>query len=290
MGTEKNISIVVDSGSSMRENYPEVIENQVSVLPLEIKFYENGNWVPYLDSEISSEDFYSRMSQSEKLPQTSGAVTGRALDLYKSLSGNSKGVISIHITSLHSVAYESALLAANMVKEVNPEIVIEVIDSKVVSLGTWLLAQKASLLAEQGFPIADIKRQILETIPKVEVFAMLSSLDNLVKGGRITTIAGMLGSFLQIKPIVGFVDGKITQLSKTRTQAKAKQELIHRVSGINEEIVNLTILHTNNESGATELKQDLQQFYSKDIPIYEAGPVLGVHAGPGAVGIALLKK
>jgi len=290
MNKENNVCVVVDSGSSMRESFSEVKEREISVIPLEVKFLENGNWVPYLDSELSPDEFYRKMALSKTLPQTSGAMTGRASKLYESLAEKSNSIISIHITAKHSVAHESALLAAKLVMEINPEVLIEVIDSKLVSIGTWLLAEKAALLSAEGYPLEDIKRLLLEMVPKLDLITFLPSLDNLIKGGRVTALKGMLGNLLNIKPIIGFVDGQITELSKTRTISKAKQELVSRFTGIKEEIVKLAILHTNNEEGARELQMDLASFYPGAIPVYEAGPVLGVHAGSGAVGIAFLKK
>jgi len=290
MNKENRVAVVVDSGCSMRDNFPEVKERNVSVIPLEVKFYEQNNWIPYLDSDLSPQEFYQKMAQSKILPQTSGAITGRATELYTSLDKNTDSILSIHITSRHSVAYESALLATNLMKETNPELYIEVIDSKVLSIGTWFLAEKAAQLSAEGYPLEDIKQLILETVPNIEVLATLSSLDNLIKGGRVPALTGMVGNFLHIKPLIGFVDGKIVQLSKERTAGKAKQGLISRVTGVKKEIVRLGILHTNNEQGALELQEDLAGFYPHDIPIYEAGPVLGVHAGPGAVGVALVKK
>ena len=290
MSRENRVAVVVDSGSSMRENYPEVKERDVAVLPLEVKFYENGQWVAYLDSELTADEFYRKMAEGKKLPQTSGAVTGRATELYKELGKTTKSVISIHVTSKHSVSYESALLATNLVREVDPELVIEVIDSKFVSISTWFLAEKAAALSAAGYPLEDIKRLVLEDIPKIELLTYLSTLDNLIKGGRVPAITGMLGNLMQVKPVVGFVDGQITQLSKNRTIGKAKQELVSRFADTKEEVVNLAILHTNNEQGAKELQEDLARLYPREIPIYEAGPVLGVHAGPGAVGICFLKK
>lgn len=290
MNKENNVCVVVDSGSSMRESSPEVKEREISILPLEVKFLENGTWVPYLDSELSADEFYNKMAESKILPQTSGAVTGRASKLYESLAKESDSIISIHITAKHSVAHESALLAANLVMEANPEVVIEVIDSKIVSIGTWFLAEKAALLSAEGYPLEDIKRLLLETVPKIDLITFLPSLNNLIKGGRVPALKGMIGNLLNIKPIIGFVDGQIRELSKTRTISKAKQELVSRFIGIKEEVVKLAILHTNNEEGARELQTDLASYYPGTIPVYEAGPVLGVHAGSGAVGIALLKK
>jgi len=290
MSIENRTAVVVDSGCSMRVSFTEAVENEVSILPLELKFLENGNWMPYLDSELSPDQFYRKMSESKILPQTSGAITGRASKLYEELAKNTNSIISIHITSRHSVAFESALLAANLVKELNPEVLIEVIDSKFISVATWFLAEKAAQLSAEGYPLEDIKLQLLEMIPKIDLITYLPSLDNLIKGGRVPALTGMIGNLLQIKPVIGFVDGQITELAKSRTIGKAKMELISRFEGTKEEVLKLAILHTNNEEGALELQTDISEYYPRNIPIYEAGPVLGVHAGPGAVGFAILKK
>lgn len=290
MSNENRVAVVVDSGCSMRANYREVAELGVNIVPLEVRFYESGDWVPYLDSDLTPRDFYQKMAQSNKLPQTTGAIVGRATVLYESLGKGTDSIVSVHITSRHSVAHESALLAANQVMEANPGLSIGVIDSRLVSVGTWFLAEKAAGLSLEGYPLKDISRLVGETVPKIELMATLDTLDNLVKGGRVPALTGMLGNFLQIKPLIGFVDGQIVQLAKTRTTGKAKQELIRRVTGVTEEIVDLAILHTNNELGARELREDLAGFYPRKIQIYEAGPVLGVHAGVGAVGVALVKK
>jgi len=289
MSIEKEVRVITDSGSSIRGESLLAKEIEVASVPLDIKFFENNNWVTYQDGEISPEEFYHKMRLSNKLPQTSGAIPGKLLKLYDSYAKEEHPIISIHITSRHSTVWESAILASNMAKEINDHLLIEVIDSKQVSLATWFLVEQAAALAKQGFPLEDIKKITLETIPKIEVFTSLHTLENLVKGGRLSSAANYLGSKLQLRPVAGIVDGEIKLQSVHHTDKKVQAELINRVERVNGEIVKLAILHTNFPEGAQILKEKLATVYPNEIGIYEAGPVLGVHIGEKGLGIALQK-
>lgn len=286
---ENEVRVITDTGSSIRGESTLVKELEVVSVPLDIKFFENNSWVSYQDTDISPEEFYRKMRLSNKLPQTSGAIPGKLLRIYDAYAKEEHPIISIHVTAHHSSVWESAILASNMAKEINDHLLIEVIDSKTVSLATWFLVEQAAILAKQGFPLEDIKKITLETIPKVEVFTSLHTLENLAKGGRLSSAANYLGSKLQIRPIAGLVDGEIKLQSIHRTDKKTQAELINRVERINGEIVKLAIVHTNNIESAQLLKEKLSAFYSNDIGIYEAGPVLGVHVGEKGLGIALQK-
>lgn len=285
---ESKVNVFVDGGSSVRKEDELARELDIDIVPLDIKFYENGQWVSYPDSDISPEDFYQRMKQSTKLPQTSGAISGRLAERYQKLPQDSSAV-SIHITSKHSVSWESGILARQLTQEVRPDLTIEVIDSKTVSLGAWFLAEHAAVLASQGFTAEEIKSEVLSQVPNIDVFAMVASLDNLVKGGRVSGLMGFVGNLIHMNPIMGFEDGKIISLAKPRTVSKAKKELVARVENSTGDIAKLAIIHTNGLENALELKEMLSPVYQGEIIIQEAGPVFGVHLGDGGVGIALLK-
>lgn len=299
MSTENKPEIVSDTGCFIRREGSTSQEYGVNYAPLGISFFENGEWLTYDDSDISPEDFYARMNNSEKLPKTSGAITGKLISIYDSAIKEDRSSISIHITSKHSAVYSSAVLAKSIVEEKYPQIFnkkkphlyIEVIDSKQISVAGGFLAEKAVALANEGYPIKDICKIILETIPKTEIFTTLNSFENVVKGGRLPAAIGAIGDKLQIKPFIAVVDGemKVIKRSLTRTNRNAHKELVRRVENTTGDIVKLAVVHTNNLLGAEELKKSLSQIYSGAIEIFEAGPVLGVHAGAGGLGIALQK-
>jgi DegV family protein with EDD domain len=284
MNLERKVRVVTDSGSSMRPEYEEAKESGITIIPLEVVFTADGQSATYSDFEISPEEFYRKMSQAKELPTTSGAIESKAHQVYQALSRKTNGIVSIHITSQHSAAWETAYLPAEAAKKDIPELSIEVIDSKQASLGVWFLAEMAAKLSQEGASLEEIKQEVLENIPKVQLLATLSTLDNVIKGGRVPALAGYAAKILDIKPIIGIEDGLLREFGRGRTVNKARRNMISMVKD-EVEIVRMAVVHTNDPEAAGEVKEALGEFYKGKIPIYEAGPVLGVHAGEGAVGI-----
>ena len=290
MTPEGKVAVITDSGSSIRPGSPEAEEFGVTIVPLEVKLWENGMYVPYSDAEISSVDFYQRMRSSERLPQTSGSVLGRLTEAYQKLSTRAQSIISIHITSKHSVAWQTAVLAKNLIQEKAPETgPIEVIDSKQVSLATWFPAQLAAELSIKGVALQQIKEEVLEAIAKTQLYVTLQTFDNLIKGGRADEIVkAVFATMLSIYPVLGLADGKLKDFAKARTAQKARGQMIQMVGDAGK-LVRLAVVHTNAIAVAEKVKGALGKIYQGNIPIYEAGPALAVLAGEGAIGIAFQK-
>lgn len=286
MTSERPVAIITDTGSSVRPEDSVARDLGVTILPLNISFYEEGQWIDYHDLQFTSDEFYQKMAVSEKLPKTSGAIIGRALEAYKKISKVNPSIVSVHLTSEHSAIYESALNAANTAREENPDLAIEVIDSRQISIGSWLLVEQAARLSKDGAGIDDIKRITLETIPKIETMAALHDMKHVIAGGRVPAALGFAAMALKINPVLEMRDGKLSEYAKVRTFGKAKQVMIDRVLREDKEIVRLAVIHANNPSGAEEVKTALSEFYSNEICIHESGPVFGVHAGPGSIGVS----
>lgn len=289
MSIENKVAVITDTGSSIHPDSSLAKELGVTVVPLDIKFYENGEWVSYSDANVSTNDFYTKMHTSDKLPQTSGSIPGTLQKLYERYGKEDRPVISIHITSRHSTVWESAILASNLALENHPHLLVSVIDSKSISIPIWFLAEQAAMLANEGYPLKDITRITLETVPKTSVRVALSTFENVVKGGRLSSAAGYLGTKFQLRPILGLVDGEIKFDGLTRTNRNVQNELIKKVEDTKEDIVKLAVIHTNFIEGAELLKESLSKIYSKEIKIYEAGPAIGVHTGEKSLAVALQK-
>jgi len=289
MNVENKVAVVTDSGSSIRTDSPLVKEYGVISVPLDIKFFENGNWIPYEDTDLSPDEFYSKMRASKELPQTSGVTPGKLLKHYEELAKENRPIISIHITSRGSNVCGSATLGSKMALEKYPHLLIEIIDSKQVSIATQFLVEQAAILASEGYPLEDIVKITLETIPKINITAALSTFENIVKGGRLPAAAGFFGSKLEVRPIAGLVDGEVKLQGVTRTNKNAQKELVKRVENVKGEVVKLAIVHTNFEEGALLLREDLRRIYSGKIEIFEAGPALAVHAGERSLGVVTQK-
>lgn len=287
--TPERVAVVTDSGSSIRPEDKEARRLGVTIVPLNVEFFEEGRWVSYPDLTIPLDDFYRRMREEKMLPKTSGAVIGPAVEAYKRLARETNSVISIHITSKHSVAWESAAMGAKQAQEENPELLIKVVDSKQLSLGTWFLTEYAASLSQKGSSLEQIKAEVLEMIPKIQLYVVLETFENLKQGGRAEDVVqAYLASLLRICPILKLKDGKLTLSQMARTPRKARNKMIEMV-GDSGRLAKMGVLHTNVPAMAEEVRAALETFYNGEILVRDAGPVLGVHAGEGAVGIVFQK-
>lgn len=284
------VAVVTDSGTSIRPQDSMAKENNVTIVPLDLKFFENGSYVSHSDLDIGSLEFYQRMREGKKLPQTSGAISGRILETFRQISEKAQSIISVHITSRHSVAWESAVLGKELFRaEVKKDTQIEVVDSKQVSLATWFMAEDAAHLSEKGATLEQIMAELKERMPKISLYAVLESFDNLKSGGRAEDLVkGYLASLLSIYPVLTFVEGKLTQAARARTAQKAREKMVEMVADAGK-LVKLAVLHANAPETADKVREALSKVYKEPIPVYEAGPVLAVHAGEGTVGVAFQK-
>ncbi|HJX59535.1 hypothetical protein A2V61_00375 [Candidatus Woesebacteria bacterium RBG_19FT_COMBO_47_8] len=288
MSPERKVEVVTDSGSSIRPKDTLARESGVTVVPLDLKFFENDQYVSYSDADVETEEFYRRMREGKKLPQTSGAIPGRIVETFKHLSEKAQSIVSIHITSKHSVVWESAVLGKKLFQDdTQKDTPIEIVDSKQVSLATWFPAEDAAQLAEKGATLEQIMEELKQRMPKISLYAVLESFDNLKLGGRAEDLVkGYLASLLSIYPVLTFVEGKLTQAARARTAQKARDKMVEMVADAGK-LVRLAVLHANALETARNVKEALSKAYKGDIPIHEAGPVLAVHAGEGTVGVVL---
>lgn len=290
MSIEGKVGIVVDSGSSVRNG-----DSDILVIPLELTFREEGRDIPYLDTDIPTEEFYRKMAKSTVLPKTSGAITGRAKQKYLMLGASGiNEIISIHITSAHSAAFRSAELAKNLAKDQMPNLDIRVIDSRTLSAGTWFMAEKALAMSRGGSTIDEIEKKLIGDAPKIRLMALLDSFKNLKAGGRVPAVVGGMGDYLNIKPVLGIIneEGKISRLGQARTWERGVALMINKFYEIANAgpIARVALLHTNNLSGALEFRRNLANMWSEEIPIYDAGSVLGAHLGAGTIGFATMYR
>lgn len=293
MSKKNRVAIVTDSCSSLRPEHSLVKEMDIDVMPISINFFINNQLVSCKDLDISSDEFYKRMTESQKVPQTSGINSNDALTIYEKLSKKTDSIISIHISKKMSEAsFEGLSSAKKEILKKRPELVIEIVDSQQLSFGEALLVEEAARLSQNGLKIEDIKTKILEMIPRIQVVAAFSNLKNLSQSGRIgTRIAALAGSLLSIYPFFDVQDGNIMPLGAVRSFDKAMNKIVEKV-GYEKQLgkpTKMIVMHTNDEEAAKQLVAKLTKVYQGQIPIYEAGQVIGVHGGQGGVGVAVLR-
>lgn len=275
------IKVITDSTADIPKSVLEA--NGVEVLPLIIDF-ESKDYVDGVD--INFTKLAQMMEYSDEFPKTAGINPQRFMECYKKYLDEGYKIISIHLSSKMSGTCQAAFMAKEMLETDD----IVVIDSLNVTSGLGLLVLKACKLRDQGIELKDIENSIKQTIPHVKSSLVFGSLDNLVKGGRLSKAAGIVGNLLGIKLILEVSDGEMKVREKVRGTKKAVKNAISYIEqkGIKED--EYTVLLT---SGDEELKSLFKNSYDKMKTDYieaEVGCTVGVHAGTSASGIFFIEK
>jgi DegV family protein with EDD domain len=276
------IKIVTDSTSDIPQPLAE--ELGITVVPLYTRFGEKV----YRDRiDISEEEFFQRLLSDPIHPTTSQPSPQDFVSVYEKLSGEADGIISIHISGKLSGTCNSALRGKEIV---GPKCPIEVIDSEMVSMGFGLIVLRAVAIAASGKSFTEVVDEVKKLIPKVHLWALFDTLKYLAKGGRIGKAKAFLGSVLNIKPILGVKDGEMIPVVQARSREKGI-ELLYKFVNDRNNIRDLAVMYTTSPKEAKALADRLGTIYKRSkIIVARLGPALGVHAGPGALAVALLER
>ena len=277
----EKIKIITDSTSDL---VPYLIKkHDIEVIPLLLFF---GDEVYYDGEDISLHSVLEKIKTGGVFPKTSQIIPQRFYDYYKKYLDEGYKIISIHISSKLSGTYQSACIAKEMLETED----ITVIDSVNVTSGLGLLVLKACELKEQGLGVKAIKEEILKAIPHVKSALAFETLENLVKGGRISKTAGVIGNLLGIKPILAVKDGEMVVIDKVRGSKKAIKYILDYVekTGIRPG-ENSVLLEVENKDILDTLRLNLVETKAKFIEC-QAGSVVAIYSGPGACGIFFIEN
>ena len=276
------IKIVTDSTADLPAKLAEELD--VTVVPVYLRFGEQV----YRDRvDISEDEFYQRLLHDSIHPNTTQPSPQDFTDVYEKLSKDADGIVSIHLTSKLSGTYNSAVLGKKMVKSKCP---IEVIDTQTLTIAIGLIVIQASKMAKSGMILKQITDEVTEIIPNVHLLVLFDTLKYLVKGGRIGKAKALLGSLLNVKPILTVRDGELVPSGQVRTRSKGMDQLLNFVKNAIE-IQDLAILYSTTPDEAQSLIESTSSIFPKDRTILaRLGPALGVHGGPGILAVALRGK
>lgn len=235
--------------------------------------------------DLDTVSFYELLRVKECLPTTSRPSVDDFLRVYQSLSQQVDAIVSIHLSHEMSGTLDSALSASRQL----PGLPIHVIDSRSMSMGLGLLAMAAARASAAGMDALAVTRHVEELIPRMNMFFTLDSLDYLHKGGRIGGAATLLGSVLEIKPVLYVRNGRIELLERQRTRQRAIERIVHLMGehiGTGKR-VSAAVFHCAALAEARELAGQVRaQFNGLEPLIAETGLVIGTHLGLGALGLA----
>lgn len=278
------ICIVTDSTSDLPN---ELLERYaITMIPLEVIV----DGVAYKDRvEISNEEFYEKLKQCSELPTTSRISVGKFAEVYTQLANEgAEHIFSIHLSGDLSGTVEGAAVAADMVKD---KVAVHVIDSRTATLGLGLIVLAAARALEQGMTADELDAHIREVVVKTDLFFLLDTLDNLQKGGRIGKAGYLVGSLLNIKPILRLHDGCIHAYEKVRgtKHDKATNRMVEvMIEHIDpNKKVYCVVGYIEDPIVADELVEKLKDKIDCDEFVYsQIGNVVSTHIGLGGSGMA----
>lgn len=277
----EKIKIITDSTADLSKDLYD--KYNIEVLPLLINFGDES----YLDGvEINTEKVFERIEKDDVLPTTAQVAPNRFIETYKKYLDEGYKIISIHMSSAMSGTYQSACIAKDTIESED----IVIVDSKNVTSALGILVLKAAKLQEKGYDIFRIENELNEVKNNINLSVCFESLEYLVRGGRISKTAGIVGSVLGIKLILEIKDGLMSVKDKIRGTKKAVKKIISDLESANlDDEVPVILIDVDN----IEIKDAIREYMKENNVNFVECPVgctVSIHSGPRCCGVVFLTK
>lgn len=280
------VKLIIDSASDINEKEAQSLG--IIMLPMVITF-DNEDY--YDGVNLLPNDFYEKLVNSKVMPKTSLINAFRFTEAFEEHTKNGDELVVITISSKLSGTYNAACQAAENFKGK-----VHVVDSLNACAGERILGLYALDLIKQGKSAKEIKNELEKAKTKVNVYAMIGTLEYLKKGGRISSTAAIVGTLLSIKPMISVTGGEVKVIGKVRGSKNAAEFLnkcIEAKGGIDKNMPYGLIYSGFDTISVEKYANDNKSVIGGDfssIPAYNLGGTIGTHIGPGAVGIAFFEK
>ena len=271
------LKIYADSSCSIKK---EELENyDITLIPLKIAFGSDE----YFDGDISFDDFYNLLENTKNFPKTSLPALAKVEREINTLTHEGNEVIIVTLSSKISGTYNALKLLFNENEKVH------IIDSgSAVGAMRFIIDE---IIKNKDKPVDEILNIVEELKPRIKTMAVPETLTYLLKGGRLSKAEWLIGSILQIKPTIGFVDGKVRVISKNRGIKKAMREIVDVVSEKADLSYGLIAAYTKNKDNVKELIEMLPDEVKDSINVYDnLSTSIAAHWGPGAFGLIFVEK
>jgi len=278
-----NVAVLTDSSASIPENLIECLHIHT------VAYYiHRGQEILRDLVTIQREEFLRWMMTARSLPTTASPGPGDYFEAYKGLADAGRNeIISIHMTSKGSGAYQAATVAQSMMKEEYPDVRIEVVDTQTVSLCQGWMVIEAARAALSGLSLDRITDSVKKMIPITHMIQTADTLKYLYLGGRIGKAQQLLGSVLNIKPLIGMVEGVIVPLGRAHSRGQAYQQMADMVAEtVGKGRAKVAYVHAGAQREVEKLKVLVESKVEVvESLIAELSPALAVHTGPGTAGL-----
>ena len=278
-----SIKIIADSTCYLPKEY--IDKYNVSIVSLNVLL--NGN--SYRETDLSNDWFYNEMAKSATIPTSSQPSIEELYSTVESLVKDGHDVVGVFLSSDMSGTFSTSNLVKNMILENYPNAKIVMIDSRSNCMQAGFAVLEAAKASNENKSLDEVVSIAKNVIENSKFIFVPETLDYLKKGGRIGGAAALFGSLLQIKPILTVEDGKTTVFTKVRTKKKAIDKIVNTVLEQNSKspIKGIIVHHINCESEGQELADRLKNSLGLDnVKIQSIGPIIGLHVGPGSIGVA----
>ena len=276
------VAIVTDSSPYIPEHI--VKENNIHVVPLTVIWGEENF---YDGVDITPVEFYQRLETAKVMPSTSQPSVADFEVLFRSLHNDGYEILAV----LLSEDLSGTISSATQAKKLLPDAKIEIVNSKTLAMALGFIVLAAARAAKQGASLAECKKIAEVAMEKCGVVFVVDTLEFLHRGGRIGTAKRFMGSLLNVKPVLAIEGGLIVPLDSVRTQKKALERIIELIEEktAGHKSVRIATLHANNlETAEAILKEAVKRINPVEQVLAEVSPVIGTHAGPGAIGLAYI--
>lgn len=274
--------ILTDSASDLDSNW--LKDNRVDVLGLTVQV-DGVTYETVGEQALTSPVLLEKMATGSQ-PSTSQVNVGQFEEFFRQIASKGDSLLYIALSSVLSGTYQSAFMAREMVLEDYPEAKIELIDTLAAAGGQGYLVREAVARRQEGVYLTEVKTYIEEMASRLRTYFLVDDLNHLMRGGRISKAAALIGGLVNIKPIIAIgSDGKLGTAAKVRGRKKAQAEFL-RLGLENLDGSTIVLGYTDDLVQAEAVKDLLIQEHGiQNVIINPIGPVISAHVGPGTLAI-----
>jgi len=280
----ENVAVITDSSACIPKELAQ--KYSIELVPMNVIFGDRT----YLDGiDITPAEFYTLLRQAKELPTTSHSSPGAHLLAYRRASLRANNILCITLSSKFSGQFNSALAAMEIAKESLPDVTIKVLDCGTAAAAQGLVVLAAAKAAASGQTLTGVITTANSVAKRVSLLAMMDTLDYLVKSGRVRRAAALASSMLRLKPIFTLNQGDARPVTNARTTLGAIKRIVKLMGQkiVTGQPLHVAVMHADALDDALVLRDQISsQFDCAELFITEFTPVMGVHIGPGLIGIA----
>lgn len=279
----KKVAIVTDTTACIPQE--QVARYNIEVIPVQLIIEDRS----YRDGiDITPNEFYTMLRQAKKMPTTSSSSPAPYFEAYRNASQKGRSIICFTEPAKFSAMFNAANVARDIARNTLPDVSIEVIECTTAAAGQGLVALSAAEAADADNTLEEVMAIVHGIMPRISLYATLDTLRYLARSGRVPQAAAMFNSVLNFKPVftLNHADPRTVALPRsTKSAMKRILKMMDKEAG--GKPIHVAVMHADALENAKELRNRISdRFRCEELFITEFTPVMGVHTGPGLLGVA----